>query len=71
MSSTAPPAKSFAATSITRGAAIALVEAARGSAEAMGVNVAIAVTDAGGHLRAFERADRTPFLACDVAIDKA
>ncbi len=71
MSSTARPAKSFATASITRAAATALVEAARGAAEAMGINVAIAVTDAGGHLRAFERADPTPFLACDVAIDKA
>ena len=71
MSSTARPAKSFATASITRAAAIALVEAARGAAEAMGINVATAVTDAGGHLRAFERADRTLFLTCDVAIDKA
>lgn len=71
MSSTVPLAKSFATASITRVAAIALIEAACGAAEAMGLDVAIAVTDAGGHLRAFERSDKTPFLACDVAIDKA
>ncbi|MGB3836120.1 heme-binding protein [Castellaniella sp.] len=29
------------------------------------------MTDAGGHLRVFERADAAPFLTVDVATDKA
>ncbi|MEU1458072.1 heme-binding protein [Streptomyces avermitilis] len=33
--------------------------------------MAVAVTDAGGHLKAFERSDYTPFLAAEVAVDKA
>jgi uncharacterized protein GlcG (DUF336 family) len=37
----------------------------------MGIEVALAITDAGGHLKAFEATDGVPFLATDVAIDKA
>lgn len=36
-----------------------------------GFAATIAITDAGGHLRAFERADNAPFLTADVAVDKA
>ena len=36
-----------------------------------GIEVAVAVTDAGGHLTAFERTDGVPFLAGEVAINKA
>lgn len=57
--------------SITRDGALALAIAARDAATRVGLNLAIAVTDEGGHLIAFERADATPFLAADVAIDKA
>ncbi|GAB3625792.1 cobalamin adenosyltransferase [Pandoraea terrae] len=57
--------------SITRDSALALAVAARDAATKIGLNLAIAVTDEGGHLIAFERADATPFLAAEVAINKA
>lgn len=57
--------------SITRDGALALAMAARDAATKIGLNLAIAVTDEGGHLIAFERADATPFLAAEVAINKA
>lgn len=57
--------------SITRDSALALAVAARDAAAKIGLNLAIAVTDEGGHLIAFERADATPFLAAEVAINKA
>lgn len=63
--------KTFALASITRDAANELITAARKEAENLGINVAIAVTDAAGNLKAFERGDKAPFLAIDVAIDKA
>ena len=56
---------------ITLGAANALIEAVRTAAEEIGFEVAAAVTDAGGHLKAFERTDDAPFLAAEVAVDKA
>jgi uncharacterized protein GlcG (DUF336 family) len=57
--------------SITRDAALGLLAAARAAARDIGIEVAIAVTDAGGHLAAFERADAAPFLTAEIAIDKA
>jgi uncharacterized protein GlcG (DUF336 family) len=63
--------KTFPTASITRSAATALVEAARQLAQDQSLAVTIAVTDAAGHLKAFERADGSPFLTADVAIDKA
>jgi uncharacterized protein GlcG (DUF336 family) len=57
--------------SITRDSALALAVAARDAANKIGLNLAIAVTDEGGHLIAFERADATPFLAAEVAVNKA
>lgn len=57
--------------SITRDSALALAVAARDAATKIGLNLAIAVTDEGGHLIAFERADATPFLAAEVAVNKA
>jgi uncharacterized protein GlcG (DUF336 family) len=57
--------------SITRDSALALIIAARHAARDLGIDVAIAVTDAGGHLKAFERADATPFLTAEVAVNKA
>ncbi|WP_241499282.1 GlcG/HbpS family heme-binding protein [Chromobacterium sphagni] len=63
--------KTHAAASITREAALLLSEAAREAAANLGIEVAIAVSDAAGHLKAFERADRAPFLTAEVAIDKA
>ncbi len=53
------------APSISRAAAV------RNEATVAGFGVATAVTDAGGHLVAFERTDGTPFLAAEVAVDKA
>ena len=60
-----------AKTSITRDSALALAVAARDAATKISLNLAIAVTDDGGHLIAFERADATPFLAAEVAVNKA
>lgn len=57
--------------SLTTDGAIALINAARAAAAEIGIEVTIAITDAGGHLKAFERADHAPFLTADVAIDKA
>lgn len=56
---------------ISREAAARLIGAAREAAEAAGFSLAIAVTDASGHLRSFEAMDGAPFLAHDVAINKA
>jgi len=63
--------RTHGAPSISRAAAAALIEAVRHEADLAGFGVATAVTDAGGHLVAFERADGTPFLAAEVAVDKA
>ncbi|MFF2808106.1 heme-binding protein [Streptomyces sp. NPDC058000] len=68
---TATQAKSLPAASITLSAATALIDAVRTAAEEIGFEVAVAVADAGGHLKAFERADDAPFLAAEVAVDKA
>ncbi len=65
------PNSTHAVASITRDSALALLVAARDAARAIGIEVATAVVDAGGHLVAFERADTTPFLAAEVAVDKA
>ena len=45
--------------------------AARVAAGELGIEVAVAVTDAGAHLTAFERTDGAPFLTGEVAISKA
>ncbi|RZF24102.1 heme-binding protein [Paraburkholderia sp. UYCP14C] len=58
-------------TTITHEAAQALLAEAHRACAARGFAAAIAITDAGGHLRAFERADTVPFLTVDVAINKA
>ena len=62
---------SLPARSISRTAAAALIEAVRTAADEIGFAVATAVTDAGGHLKAFDRTDEAPFLAAEVAVDKA
>ena len=56
---------------ITVEAATALIKAAQFASKHIGFESAIAVTDPAGNLKAFERTDRCPFLAADVAIDKA
>ncbi|MGW4774405.1 GlcG/HbpS family heme-binding protein [Nocardia sp. NPDC004278] len=57
--------------SITRSAAARLIAAVHFAAAEIGFDAAVAVTDVGGHLKAFERPDETPFLASEVAVDKA
>ena len=52
-------------------AAQTLLAEARRACAARGFAATIAITDAGGHLRAFERADAAPFLTVDVAINQA
>ena len=52
-------------------AAHELLGHARSASAQRGFAATIAVTDAGGHLRAFERADAAPFLTAEVAIDKS
>jgi uncharacterized protein GlcG (DUF336 family) len=63
--------KTHAAPSITRTAALELIAAARSASAEIGIEVAIAVTDAAGNLKAFERSDAAPLLTAEVAIDKA
>lgn len=63
--------KSIPAASINRETAVALIDAALAAARDVGIEAAIAVTDATGHLRAFERTDGAPFLTASVAVDKA
>ena len=64
-------AKSIPAANINRSTAAALVEASIAAAVEIGIEATVAVTDATGYLRAFERTDGAPFLTVDVAIDKA
>lgn len=66
-----PVAKSTPSPSITRAAASALIGAVHAEAARLGFEAAVAVTDAAGHLTAFERTDDAPLLAVEVAIDKA
>ena len=63
--------KSIQSHTITVEAANELIKIARAASQQIGFEVAIAVTDAAGNLKAFERTDACPFLAADVAIDKA
>lgn len=71
MNTESQQAKSIPTATITRTAAVALIEAARAAAGEIGIEVAVAVTDAAGNLRAFERTDGSPFLTAEVAINKA
>ena len=63
--------KSIATASINRETAVALIDAAITAARAIGIPAAVAVVDATGNLRAFQRTDDAPFLTVDVAVDKA
>jgi len=60
-----------AAPSIAREAAARLLAAAHAACRDIGIDATIAITDAGGHLKALDRTDGAPFLTVDVAIDKA
>jgi len=48
-----------------------LVDAAIKAGESMGLEITVAIVDAGGHLRSFQRADGAPFLTVEAAISKA
>lgn len=48
-----------------------IIERARATAKEIGVPMAIAVVDAGGHLVALERMDGAPFTAPEIAWGKA
>jgi uncharacterized protein GlcG (DUF336 family) len=63
--------KAIPAASVTCDAANALIEAALKASRDMGFDAAVAVVDATGNLRAFQRADGAPFLAAEVAVNKA
>ena len=63
--------KTIPAAHVSRAAAAALVEAGLAAMTAMGLEGAVAVTDATGELRAFERSDGAAFLTAEVAINKA
>ncbi|MFF2078990.1 heme-binding protein [Kitasatospora sp. NPDC058162] len=65
------PQKSAPTGSITQAAAGALITAVHAAAARIGFTAAVAVTDQGGHLLAFDRADGAPFLTAEVALDKA
>ena len=52
--------KSIATASINRETAVALIDAALAAARAIGIPAAVAVVDATGNLRAFERTDDAP-----------
>lgn len=58
-------------TTLSLEAAHELLAHARQACLQRGFAATIAITDAGGHLRAFERADSAPFLTAEVAVDKA
>ncbi len=64
-------AKTVSTATITREAAAALLAAARTAAAESGFEAAVAVTDTGGYLRAFERGDGAPALTADIALNKA
>ncbi len=63
--------KAIATASVTCEAANALIDAAMKASRDIGFDAAIAVTDATGNLRAFQRADGAPFFTVEVAISKA
>ena len=71
MTAQAEDTRSFATSSITREAAVALIDASLEACKEISIEVAIAVTDIAGNLKAFERTDGGSFLASDIAIDKA
>lgn len=64
-------AKSSPSASITCSAAVELIEAAHEAAHEIGFEAAVAITDTGGHLMAFQRADGARFLSAEVALAKA
>jgi len=65
------PETSFISRSITRAGASKLISATIAAAERVGFEPVVAIVDAAGNLKAFERSDRSSFLAVNIAIDKA
>lgn len=65
------PDNSFISSSITREAAAKLIAETIASAARIGFEPVVAIVDAAGNLKAFERSDRSSFLAVNIAIDKA
>lgn len=63
--------KAIPMASVTREAANALIEAAMKAGRDLGFDAAVAVSDATGNLRAFQRADGAPFFTAEVAVSKA
>lgn len=63
--------KTVTTPSLSLEAAHELLALARRACADLGFAATVAITDAGGHLRAFERADTAPFLTAGVAMDKA
>lgn len=63
--------KAIPMASVTREAANALIEAAMKASRDLGFDAAVAVSDATGNLRAFQRADGAPFFTAEVAVSKA
>jgi uncharacterized protein GlcG (DUF336 family) len=63
--------KAMPTASVTREAANALIETAIQASRDIGFDAAVAVTDATGNLRAFQRADGAPFFTAEVAVSKA
>ncbi|MBZ9966074.1 GlcG/HbpS family heme-binding protein [Mesorhizobium sp. BR1-1-2] len=64
-------ANSFTARSITRDAATRLIAEAIAASKRIRFEAVIAIVDAAGNLKAFERSDRSSYLAVNIAIDKA
>jgi len=62
---------SYISHSITREAAAKLIAETIAASERVGFEPVVAVVDAAGNLKAFERSDRSSFLAVNIAIDKA
>ncbi|MGW1464391.1 GlcG/HbpS family heme-binding protein [Streptomyces sp. NPDC002308] len=56
---------------VPRAAARELIAEVHLAAARIGFTAAVAVTDQGGHLKAFDRADDAPFLTAEIAVDKA
>ena len=62
----------YVATAAVSGvAADALIAAAIEAAATVGIQIAVAIVDAGGALKGFSRSDQAPFLTVDASINKA
>jgi len=64
-------ANSFTTRSITREAAARLISLTIAASERVGFEPAVAIVDAAGNLKVFERSDKSSYLAINIAIDKA